>query len=137
MSETIIPADAEAAAVAELNARMPALGFPGLRVATTIATPRPAEFIRIYRTGGVDVDLVSDWATFTVEAYSDKRGRAERICSIATAALQAAARDGFIGGVPCRRVQVFSMPSNLPDPNVPDRTRYTSTVSAVLRRAAA
>jgi hypothetical protein len=136
-AETLVPADGEAAAVAELKARLPALGFPGAGVASTILSPRPTEFVRVFRTGGAASDIASDSVTLVVEAYSDKRSRAERLCSVAVAALQAAGRDGLVGSVPCRRVEVFSLPANLPDPNVTDRTRYTSTVSAVLRRTAA
>jgi hypothetical protein len=135
-AETLVLGDAEAAVVAELNARLPALGYTGVGVASSILNPRPAEFIRVFRTGGVSSDIASDSVTLVVEAYSAKRSRAERLCSVAVAALQAAGRDGLVGSIPCRRVDVFSLPANLPDPDVSDRTRYTSTVSAVLRRAA-
>lgn len=137
VAEVLVPADAEAAVIAELNARMPGLGFPGVLSSTKIPKPRPAEFIRVYRTGGVSPDVVSDSYSLTVEAYAGGEVRAERICAFAVAALQAAGRDGWVGSVPCRSVSVFSLPANLPDPNVTDRHRYSSLVSVVLRRAAA
>lgn len=136
-TETLLPGDAEASAITELSARLPSLGFPDLPVSTTIPTNRPAEFIRVLAVGGVPVDLAADSYTLVVEAYASRRGRAERICAFAIAALQAAGRDGQMGATPCRRAQVFALPSNLPDPSVPDRYRYSATISADLRRSAA
>lgn len=136
-AETLIPGDAEVGAITELDVRLPILGFAGIKVATTITSPRPAEFIRVFRTGGVPTDITADSVTLVIEAYAEKKSRAERLCAFAVAALQAAGRDGAFGSIPCRRVDVFSLPANLPDPTVPDRTRYTSMISAVLRRTAA
>jgi len=135
MTETLVPALVEADVVAEMSARLPALGFSGA-IATTISDPRPTEFIRTYSVGGVPDDIAADAATLVVEAYANKRARAERICANAVAALQAAARDGFMNGTPCRRVDIWSLPASLPDPDVTDRIRYSSTVSVVLRRTA-
>lgn len=132
-AETLVPANAEAGAIAELNARLPAFDYGTISVATMIPAVRPAEFIRLYRTGGVPEDIAADSVTLLVEAYSDKKARAERWCAFAVAAIQAAGRDGSLGSVPCRRVVVFSLPVNLPDPDVPG-FRYTSTISVVLRR---
>ena len=135
-AEVLVPAGAEAAVIAELKARLPGLGFSSVGVGTKIPSPRAAEFIRVYRTGGVSPDITSDAASLTIEAYAEKESRAERICSFAVAALQAAGRDGSVGSVPCRRVQLFSLPANLPDSKVTDRHRYSSLISVVLRRAA-
>ena len=134
-AEILVPAGAEAAVIAELKSRLPALGFTG-SVGTKIPSPRTTEFIRVYRTGGISPDITSDAASLTIEAYAEKEARAERICSFAVAALQAAGRDGSVGSVPCRRVQLFSLPANLPDSKVTDRHRYSSLISVVLRRAA-
>ena len=136
-AEILVPADAEAAVIAELDARLPGLGFPSVTVGTKIPDTRPAEFIRVYRTGGVSPDITSDAVSLTIEAYAVGEVRAERICSVAVAALQAAGRDGWLGSVPCRSVHLFSFPANLPDPKVTDRHRYSSLISAVLRRTAA
>jgi hypothetical protein len=137
VTETLLPGDAEASAIAELNARLPGLGFPNLPTSTTIPNPRPNEFIRVVAVGGVPSDLTVDSYTLVVEAYASRRGRAERICAFAVAALQAAGREGFMGATPCRRTGVFALPTNLPDPQVPDRFRYSATISADLRRTAA
>lgn len=134
-AETLVPADAEAAVIAELKVRLPALGVDG-PVATRIPNPRPVEFVRVIRAGGYQADVSSDVATVSVEAYAASGTRAERISAFTVAALQAAGRDGFMGGIPCRRVQLFSMPANLPDPAVAELYRYTSTISVALRRAA-
>lgn len=136
VAETLVPAPAEKAVIDELDARLPDAGFDGVSVATTIPSTRPAEFIRLFVTGGTGEDIAADAVTLVVEAYASKKARAERLCAFAVAVLQTAGRDGELGGVPCRRVDVFSLPANLPDPNVSDRYRYTSTISAALRRVA-
>lgn len=135
-AETLVPANAEVGVIAELNARLPSYGFD-VPVAATITNATLPEFIRTYRVGGAPADIVADEVTVVVEAYAAQKARAERLCAFAVAVLQAAGRDGLMGSVPCRRVGVFAMPASLPDPNVPDRHRYTATVSVVLRRAAA
>lgn len=135
-AEVLVPADAELEVVNELKARLPGLGFPAVTVGTKIPATRPTEFVRVYRTGGVSPDLTSDASQVTIEAYAVNEVRAERVCSFAVAALQAAGRDGLIGAAPCRRTQLFSLPANLPDPKVTDRHRYTSLISVVLRRTA-
>ena len=134
-AEILVPAGAEPAVIAELKARLPDLGFTGA-VGTKVPNPRTAEFVRVYRTGGVSPDITSDAVSLTIEAYAENEKRAERMCSFAVAALQAAGRDGSVGSVPCRRVDIFSLPANLPDPNVTDLHRYSSLISVVLRRTA-
>lgn len=135
-AEVLVPVDAEVAVIAELDARLPGLGFTGVSVGTKIPKTRPASFVRVYRTGGTSDDVTSDAFQLTVEAYAVREVDAERLCAFAVAALEAAGRDGFIGSVPCRRVESFSVPANLPDPGVTDRHRYSSLISAVLRRTA-
>lgn len=128
MAELLIPADDEAAVVTELNARM------GVRIATRIPAPRPAEFGRVLGTGGGQRDLVTDSPTLTLEGFARSEARARRICAEMVAHLQAAGRAGSVGGVTCYGVRVAGLPQNLPMPSVPDRYRYTATVVADLRR---
>ena len=135
-AEVLVPADAELAVVTELLSRLPGLGYD-VPVGTKIPKSRPAEFVRVYRTGGVSPDITSDAFQVTVEAYAERETGAERLCAFALAALQAAGRDGAMGSATCRRVETFSVPANLPDPQVTDRHRYSSLISVVLRRTAA
>lgn len=128
MAEVLVPADDEVAAVDELNARMP------VPMGTRIPRPRPAEFGRVVGTGGAERDLVTDSATLALEGFAETETRARRICAEMIAHLQAAGRAGSVGGVTCYGVRAASLPANLPDPNVPDRFRFSATVSADLRR---
>lgn len=129
MAEVLIPADDEAAVVAELKTRM------NMQVGTRIPNPRPAEFLRVISAGGGSRDLVTDEATLAVEGFATSEGRARFLCASAIAHAQAAGRDGWMGGVPCYGVRAASLPANLPMPSVPDMFRYTATIVVALRRA--
>lgn len=142
MSELLIPADVELAAITELSSGYPANGFSGLTVAAKTvgtkiptATPRPADWVRVLAAGGPQVDLVADSMTLVLEGWSTSEGRAQQIAAFGIAILQAAGRDGFVGGVPCRRVDVAALPQKLPDPTVTTHARFTAMISVVLRRA--
>lgn len=137
MAETLVTADAEAAVIAEYAVRMPALGYAQVKAGTKIpAGTKPADFLRVLVVGGVNRDIANDQITLAIEGWSTGEVRAQRLTAIAVAALDAAGRDGSVGGVASSSVQVLSIPQNLPDPNVPTHYRYTSTVSVTLRRAA-
>lgn len=133
MGEVLVPVDAEPEVVAELAQRMPAFGFAG-PVGTKIPETRPEEFIRVVAVGGSARDLVSDSHTLVVEGFAVNETRAQRMCAFAIAGLQAAGRDGRIGAATSYGVSVFALPQNLPMPSVPDRFRFTATVSVDLRR---
>lgn len=141
-AEILVPADAELAAITELSTRYPALGFAGLTMAlktvgTKIPTtsPKPSDFVRVLAVGGTGRDLVTDAPTLVLEGWSTIEGRAFQICARGVAALQAAGRDGSMGGVTCYEVGVFGLPAKLPDPTVTTHFRFTSTISADLRRS--
>lgn len=129
MAELLIPSDDELAAVTELRARMP------VEIGTKVPRPRPSEFGRVVSVGGTQRDLVTDSPTLTLEGFAETETRARRISAEMIAHLQAAGRAGRVGGIPCYGVRVASLPANLPLPSVPDRQRYTATVSIDLRRA--
>lgn len=130
MAEVLMPADDEVALVDELNARLE------VPVGTRIPVPRPLEFVRVVSTGGAPRDLVTDSPTLLVEGFATSEGRARYLCAAAVAHAQAAGRVGRLGGVPCYGVRVASLPANLPMPSVPDRFRFTATITADLRRSA-
>jgi hypothetical protein len=134
-AETLVPADAEVEVCDELNVRMPALDFDA-PAAPSIPRQKPSEFIRVVAVGGMSPTLVTDAFTLTIEGFAETETRAQRVCSYAVAAVQAAGRDGLIGAVAASVVVVAALPQNLPMPSVPDRFRFSATVSVTLRRVA-
>lgn len=135
MAETLVPADAQLAAVDELNGVDHDAEY-WAPAGTRIPNPKTGEWLRVLSVGGSERDLVTDGHRLVVEAYSANETRSQRICAFAVARLQAAARGGMLGGVPCYGVSVEAVPANLPLPSVPDRVRHTATVTASLRRSA-
>lgn len=130
MAEVLVPADDEVALVDELSARLL------VHVGTRIPNPRPAEFVRVVSAGGGGRDLVTDVASLVVEGFAVTETAARALCALAVAHAQAAGRSGSLGGVTCYGVRVAGLPANLPMPSVPDRYRYTATITADLRRSA-
>ena len=136
--EILIPADPEKEVQAELVARYPDVGVESIPIDTKPPTssPRPAEFIRLRAVGGPRRDITTDAFTVTLEAYATREIRARDLCAFGVALLEAAGRDGMVGAVPCGRVLVVGVPSNLPDPTIPGHFRYSATISVPLRRGA-
>ncbi|MEX1078882.1 MAG: hypothetical protein WED09_07225 [Homoserinimonas sp.] len=137
MAELLVGEDVEVAFITELDGAMPAIMETGVAAGTKIpgGDDKPTEFIRVVLSGGAERDLVTDSPTVTVEYFAVKEGRAARGAAFALAVLQRAGRVGSLGGVPCYGVTSFSLPANLPHPEVPDRFRYQFTVSADLRKS--
>lgn len=137
MAEFIVAADAESAAIAQIEAG-PATWFTGVTAGTKIpGEPKPAKFIRVLVTGGTERDMVTDKPTITVECYAVREKDAQDLAANARAVLTTAGVVGSMGGVPCYGVNVFARPQNLPNPQVPSHHRYQFTISADLRMAAA
>ena len=133
-AEVLVASDAQLAVVNELNARSVGTDYADANAGTRIPNPKRAEWLRVLSVGGAERDLVSDEHLLVVEAFSASETRSQRMCAFAVAWLQAAARDGRMGGVPCYGVRVVGLPQNLPMPSVPDRVRHSATVSVDLRR---
>jgi len=89
----------------------------GLYVGTVVPSTRPAEFIRVLRTGGMKETVRSEAAQITVEAWAGTEARASDLLSTARAILNAA--DAQLFGV-----REFSGPANLPDPTTA-QVRFT------------
>lgn len=141
--ELLVPADVEVAALAELSTALPAHGFPSVttasqRLGTKLPTgnPKPPLFGRLYATGGVPRDLVTDSATITVEGFSVKEQQARDLCAYMVAIIEAAGRTGSLGGATVYRARAVSLPASLPNPQVPDHFRFTALISVDLRRVA-
>lgn len=142
--ELLIPTDLEVAALEELSSRLPENGFPGVTtgaggLGTKLPTtsPKPPEFGRLFTTGGVPRDLVTDSPTLSVEGYAVKEQRARDLCAFMIAIIEAAGRAGRLGFATAYQAFAMSLPSNLPHPQVPDRFRFTSLISVDLRRTTA
>ena len=133
VAEFIVAPDIEVAAIAELNAHLPFFGGPSTVVSTSVISPLPDRFIRVLVTGGTQRDMVTDAPTITVECWTKREGDSERLAAWSRAILEAAGRNGLMGGVVCYAVATLSRPQNLPHPTITDRFRYTFTVSADLR----
>jgi hypothetical protein len=142
VAEVLVPADVELAVLTELSEGYTAVGFPGLSasdgtVGTTVPAvdPRPSEFVRVLAVGGPSLDIAYDSLTVVLEGSSTSEATAQQVCALGVGLIQAAGREGAVGGVPCRRVRLVSLPSTLPDPRVTSHSRYTATLSIDLRRS--
>lgn len=136
MTEVIVGADPELAAITELDAGLPGVGQSVVDVSGSVPNPVPSKFIRVVAAGGTQRDLVTDSPTLIVEAFAVRKVDAVRLALDAKAVLVAAGRAGVMGGVTCYRVRVISLPQNLPLPSLPGHHRYTFMVSADLRGTA-
>lgn len=100
-----------------------------------VPAQRPAEFIRLRRTGGTRANLVVDAATVVVEAWAADEHRAMELAQLARGWLHAAAGT-TTDTTPIYRVLEFSGPAVLPDPES-DQARVTQTLQLHLRGTAA
>lgn len=138
--EVLIAADVETAILIELSSKLPGYGWPGFttaggKVGTRIpGAPYPDGFIRVVAVGGFSRDLVSDSPTVVVEAFHKGEQEARDLCALSVGILEAAGRAGDLGSATTYGVSAASLPGNLPDPGVPDRFRFTATVSVTLRK---
>jgi metal-dependent amidase/aminoacylase/carboxypeptidase family protein len=101
-------------------------------VVTRVPNPRPPAFVLIRRTGGTARGVVVDDAQVTVESWAATDEASHDLAQIARQALHAAAEAGT-GQV--RRVQEFSGPALLPDPESL-QPRHSQTFSVSLRATA-
>lgn len=142
-TELVIPPDAERAVSDELRAGLAAAGLPEQLIASHVPgfglpeAALPDEFVRVLAAGGVERDAVTDRPTIAVECYGTDGAAAAHTASVARAVLNRAARAGSLGGIPCYGIRLATGTVNLPHPDVPDRIRYTFTISTDLRMAVA
>lgn len=142
--ELLIPEDVEVRALAELSAVLPTRGFAGVtaaaqRLGTKLPTqsPKPDVFGRVFASGGVPRDLVTDSATLNLEGYGVKEQQARDLCAYMIAIIEAAGRAGSLGGATVYRARAASLPASLPHPLVPTHFRFTAMISVDLRRKTA
>ncbi len=131
--ERILFPDAAAAAIGALNAQLGALGFTGVPVRSRVPNPRPTRFVLVFRTGGVGVNIVTDAAQLTIEAWATSDVEAHDLAQVARAILTGI--EGTVtDGVTVYGVDEFGGPGYLPDP-VSAQSRYTFTVAVAVRGA--
>lgn len=110
---------------AETTVRNYLLPYMTVPVSTQIPDPRPANFLRILRTGGVIENQFIDRAQITLEGWGDTEDDAADTLATALAWLERA--EGLVFGL----VELAG-PANLPDPTSA-QIRYTATVLARIR----
>lgn len=131
MNQEILFGDIQLAVVTRVRARLLALGSPA-KVGTKIPNPRPALFVTVRRTGGPRTPyVVTEVAQVTVEAWGDNEKASSDLAEQVRAIVHAMA-GGEHSGIPFYRVEEFSGPANLPDPES-TQARYTQTLSMHVR----
>lgn len=99
--------------------------FPDAAVYSRVPDPRPAEFIRIERLGGLRRSLILDRPRIDVECWSDSEGGAADLCASVRAYVLAMA--GKRGETTVYDVTEVSGPMWLPD-SVSGQPRYSFAV---------
>lgn len=136
MSERIDFPDAEEAVREFLDTAVSAqVDFGDVHAFGRVPQPRPTRFLRVMQTGGTH-GLAHSSPTLVVEGWGRDDADAARICRLGLALLHQAARDGWLGDIPCRDVETFGFPARLPDP-LSEQARYTATVAVTLRGSGA
>lgn len=118
MGEYIEMPDAEALFAAWLRGRL------AIPVVTTVPDPRPVEFVRLIRSGGIRTALTIDRPMLIVEAWAGSKARAGQLAGQVRAHMHAA--DNLGGGVTVLRMDEAAGPADLPDP-LTGQYRYTAT----------
>ena len=104
-------------------------------VRSRVPNPRPARFVLVFRTGGPSVNVVTDAAQLTIEAWAATDYDAHDLAQAARAILSGI--EGTVsGGVTVYGIDEFSGPANLPDPES-DQSRYTWSTVVNVRGIAA
>lgn len=135
MAERILFPDAAAAVIGALNTQLPALGFSAVPVRSKVPNPRPARFVLVFRTGGPRVNIVTDAAQLTIEAWAASDADAHDLAQAARAIVNSLEAT-VTSGVTVYGVNEFSGPGYLPDPESA-QPRYTWSASVNVRGAAA
>lgn len=105
----------------------------GVPCSLNVPNPRPSAWLRVLRTGGPRVDVVTEDAQLTIESWADSAATAEDNANRARQRLQQI-RNTNVGGIPVYRVAEFSGPAYLPDPDS-YQPRWTFTVALLVRGA--
>lgn len=135
MTEIIAEPDIEDLLSVYLTTQFPTWGRTAV-ASTRIpdGTTKPAEFVRVLRVGGSHPTIVTDQPTVTVEGYAKLESKAFSLCALAGGLIRALPdSDTPLGGLQVYEVGQAGGIANLPDPRVPDRYRYTQTLTVHIR----
>lgn len=133
MAEVVVFADVVEAFTGYLRDELDDRGWT-VTVATQVPTSRPAQLVRVLRTGGVhhpDQNVPVEQAQLTVECWAATQATAHDLSQLSRALVYASR--GVVDGV--SRVEEVSAPAYLPDP-LSDQPRWTFTVLVTWRGAA-
>lgn len=125
----IVFPDIEAVLVTHLE---PLVGVP---VSTRVPNPRPDEFVRLHRVGGVRRDLVTESPMVLVEAYAATSTRARDLGALALRHVHVMP-DTDVEGAVIRRIREVGGLQSFPDPETDD-PRYQFTVQIDTKGVAA
>lgn len=125
MPDPVLFLDAAAAVATHLNDTL------GVATAGKVPNPRPAEFYRVLRVGGVAREKVMDDATIVVEAWAPTDEEADDLAQLARAHLLAMV-NVTVADVLVYRVVDVAGPANLPDP-LSNQSRSTATYTVTTR----
>lgn len=124
-NEVIAFPDAEALAIAWLTGKLGA----GVMISTRVPTTRPPKFVKVTRTGGVQLDITADQAQLTFECWALSETDASALCRLVRAHFKAIAGE-TVSGVFARSVAEVGGPTNFPDPaSTSPRYQYTASVA--------
>jgi hypothetical protein len=135
VSQTITFPDVAALAVKATVAGLDAAGRGNVHVGTIVPSPRPPQFVRISRAGGVRRNIITEDARVVVEAWADSAPEATDLAELVRSILHAL-RGEVTDGVPVYRVDDAEGPADDPDP-ISDQPRYQFAVSLTVRGQAA
>ena len=133
MTDVIAFPDVEAALVGWLTAALPGYGITA-PVSTQVPNPRPAQFIRVLRTGGPEQNLVVDGAQVTVECWDNSAPAAAATARTVRAVLKSVKNVTTTSGDLLYGTEEFAGPALLPD--VSGQPRYSWTVQVHARGTA-
>jgi hypothetical protein len=123
--DPVLFTDAAAAVASHLNTTL------GVETGSRVPLPRPEEFYRVIRVGGVAREKVMDDATIVVEAWAPTDEEADDLAQLARAHLLAMV-NVWVEGTLVYRVVDIAAPANLPDP-ISGVSRVTATYTVTTR----
>lgn len=134
MTEVVVFPDASAVVIASVKKALSDRAIAAT-VGTRIPTPLPlGTFVRIFRTGGLDLTRVIDQAQLTVEVYADDTATAHDVAQLVRGLIHS--YSGTVQqGVTIYAVREFSGPQDFPDP-LTNSPRYSFTIQVSTRGVA-
>lgn len=105
--------------------------LPALTIVHDVPNPRPATFVRVFRTGGPKATLVTDAAQLTIESWAADADTAATNAELVRAHINDLP-GRTVSGVAFYRVDELSGPAELPDP-LSESRRFTWSAAVHVR----